>query len=70
MRDAETSPVCTSPPLLRSPFKHFDYLYVFPFQIFIFTVRNELIGVSSEAEFDYTIAVTDELVPFKEVAIS
>ncbi|MBR5066918.1 MAG: InlB B-repeat-containing protein [Lachnospiraceae bacterium] len=29
-------------------------------QIFEFTVRNELNGVSSDAEFDYTIAVSDE----------
>ncbi|MBR6384145.1 MAG: InlB B-repeat-containing protein [Lachnospiraceae bacterium] len=31
-------------------------------QIFTFNVRNELKGVSSDAEFDYTIAVTNEWV--------
>ena len=30
-------------------------------QIFEFTVRNEMNGISSDAEFDYTIAVSDEL---------
>ncbi len=31
-------------------------------QTFTFTVHNQVVGVSSEAEFDYTIAVTDDWV--------